>query len=187
MVVVTQTSVLMRLAFAIPLLLFLGVAVWVAVPLLRGDDPRLLPSTLIDRPAPDFALPPLPGREQGVSRADLGGEVVLVNFFASWCVPCLAEHPVLTRLAREQGVTVYGINYKDRPEDALAWLQRHGDPFGRIGVDAEGRTAIDWGVYGVPETFVVDREGRVRFRWPGPLTPQLVEETILPLVARLRD
>jgi len=172
--------------FAAPLLLFLGVALWIAVPLLRGDDPRVLPSALIDRPAPEFDLPPLPGRGEGFSRGDLGGAPVLVNVFASWCVPCLAEHPVLTRLAREQGVTVHGINYRDDPADALAWLARHGDIYDRIGADPEGRVAIDWGVYGVPETFVVDTEGRIRYRHPGPLTPDLVEREILPLLADLQ-
>ncbi len=183
----SRSSLAVRLAFALPLLAFIAVAVWVAVPLLRGDDPHRLPSTLIDRPAPDFALPPLPGRTDGFSRADLGGQVAVVNVFASWCVPCLAEHPVLTRLAREQGVTVFGINYRDRAEDALAWLERNGDPYARIGADTEGRAAIDWGVYGVPETFVIDRAGQVRYRWAGPLTPQLVTETLLPLINRLRE
>ena len=175
-----------RFIFLLPLLLFAGLAVWVAVPLLKGTDPSTVPSALIDRPAPDFALPPLPGRDDGLSRADLGGEVALVNFFASWCVPCLAEHPLLTRLAAEEGVPVYGITYKNEPADALGWLARHGDPYARIGHDADTRVAIDWGVYGVPETFVIDRAGRIRFRHAGPLTPELVDGTLLPLIRDLR-
>ncbi|NBC34510.1 MAG: DsbE family thiol:disulfide interchange protein [Alphaproteobacteria bacterium] len=174
-----------RLLALVPLLVFALVAGWMAVPLLDGSDPRVLPSALIDREAPDFALPPLPGRESGFARDDLGGRPVLVNVFASWCTPCLAEHPVLTRLAREEGVTVYGINYRDEPEDALTWLDRHGDLYTAIGADPEGRVAIDWGVYGVPETFVVDAAGRIRYRHAGPLTPQIVAEEILPLLRYL--
>jgi cytochrome c biogenesis protein CcmG/thiol:disulfide interchange protein DsbE len=174
-----------RLLFALPLIIFAALAAWIAVPLVRGDDPHALPSTLIDQPAPEFALPPLPGRQAGFSSADLGGRPVLVNVFASWCTPCLAEHPLLTRLAREDGVTIYGINYKNDPEQAVAWLERHGDIYERIGVDRDGRVALDWGVYGVPETFVVDAQGHIRFRHPGALTPDLVEETILPLLADL--
>ncbi len=174
-----------RIVFLLPLIAFAGLAIWVAVPLVRGEDPSVLPSALIDQPAPDFALPALPGRDDGLASADLGGEVTLVNFFASWCVPCLAEHPLLTRLAREDGIRVLGIAYKDEPTDTMAWLTQHGDPYGRIGVDLDGRAAIDWGVYGVPETFLVDADGRIRFRHPGPLTPDLVDETLLPLLQEL--
>ena len=174
-----------RLAFALPLLLFAAVAVWMAVPLIRGDDPSILPSALIDRPAPEFDLPALPGVAGGVARADLAGSVRLVNFFASWCVPCLAEHPLLTRMAREDGIPVFGVNYKDATGDATAWLARHGNPYERVGADGDGRVAIDWGVYGVPETFVVDREGHIRFRHAGPLTPEIVRDQLLPLIAEL--
>ena len=174
-----------RLAFALPLLLFAAVAVWMAVPLIRGDDPSILPSALIDRPAPNFDLPALPGVAGGVAHADLAGSVRLVNFFASWCVPCLAEHPLLTRMAREDGIPVFGVNYKDATADATAWLARHGNPYERVGADGDGRVAIDWGVYGVPETFVVDREGHIRFRHAGPLTPEIVRDQLMPLIAEL--
>ena len=174
-----------RVAFLIPLLAFAGLAVWMAVPLIRGDDPSVLPSALIDQPAPALALPALPDRDDGLASADLAGEVTLINFFASWCVPCLAEHPLLTRLAREDGIRVLGIAYKDEPADTLGWLAQHGDPYRRIGVDLDGRAAIDWGVYGVPETFLVDADGRIRFRHPGPLTPDLVDDTLLPLLLEL--
>lgn len=174
-----------RLIFLLPLLVFAVIAVWVAVPLLTGGDPSDLPSALIDRPAPDFDLPPLPGDRPGLARADLTGQVALVNVFASWCVPCLAEHPILTRLAEEEGVPLFGINYKDAPADAVAWLSDHGNPYRRIGVDFEGRAGIDWGVYGVPETFVIDADGRIRFRHAGPITPTLANETLLPLIRRL--
>ena len=166
----------------LPLLVFAVVAAWMAVPLLRGTDPSVLPSALIDQPAPAFDLPPLPGRAAGFTSNDLGGQAVLVNVFASWCAPCLAEHPILTRLALEEGVTIFGINYRDEPEDAVTWLDRHGDFYTRIGTDPDGRAAIDWGVYGVPETFIVDAEGRIRFRHAGPLTPALVAEEVLPLL-----
>ena len=110
---------------------------------------------------------------------------MLVNVFASWCVPCRIEHPLVARLA-EQGVVVHGINYKDRPEAARAWLGELGDPFRHVGVDADGRTAIEWGVYGVPETFVIDRDGRIAYRHVGPLQPHDVEEKILPLLESLK-
>jgi cytochrome c biogenesis protein CcmG/thiol:disulfide interchange protein DsbE len=173
-----------RVLFILPVVLFAVVA-GAAFLRLQGGAPSELPSNLIDKPAPAFELPPLPGREGGLSRADLGGRPVLVNFFASWCAPCLAEHPLLTRLSEEEGIPIYGVNYKDPPEDALAWLERHGNPFRLIGADATGRTAIDWGVYGVPETFVIDGDGRIRYRHAGPLTPELVEGTLLPLLRGL--
>jgi len=172
--------------YALPGLAFAALIVWVAIPLVRGDDPSDLPSALIDQAAPATDLPGLPGRGPGFTTADLGGEVMLVNVFASWCVPCLAEHPVLTRLAAEEGLTIHAINYRDAPDDALAWLGRHGDPFARIGSDPEGRAGIDWGITGVPETFVIDAAGRVRFRFAGPVMPEIAAERILPLVEALR-
>jgi cytochrome c biogenesis protein CcmG/thiol:disulfide interchange protein DsbE len=171
--------------FLVPLALFLLVGVFLAIGLTR--DPSTLPSALVGKPAPEFALPPLPGRdgEGGLSRADLGGEPMLVNVFASWCVPCRIEHPMLNRLA-EQGVTIHAINYKDRPEDAKAWLAELGDPFRRVGSDRDGRVAIEWGVYGVPETFVIDKDGRIAYRHVGPLQARDLERTILPLIEKLK-
>lgn len=173
-----------RLIFILPLLLFAGVAV--AFYLGFNHDPREIPSVLIDKPVPEFALPPLPGRDHGLATADLKGEVQLVNVFASWCVPCRLEHPVITRLAKELGVPVRALNHKDKAEDALAWLKRNGDPYTSIGVDADGRVSIDWGVYGVPETFLVDRQGRIRYKHVGPLTAEVVERDLLPLIRELR-
>ena len=149
-----------------------------------GIDPTVLPSPLIDQPAPRFALPPLPGEAQGFSSADLAGHVSLVNTFASWCTPCRAEHPILNALAHTKRVPIYGIDYKDKVDAAVAWIAELGNPYARIGVD-DGRVGIDWGVYGVPETFIVDRDGRIRYKHVGPLTQEDVERTILPLVARL--
>lgn len=149
----------------------------------EGRQASDLPSALIDKPAPDFALPPIAGKGKGFSRADLGGGVSLVNVWASWCLPCRAEQPVLMRLAR-QGVTIWGINYKDTPEAAQRFLDELGDPFKAVGADRTGRTAIDWGVYGYPETFVVDAGGVIRYRHVGPIQPHDLKEKILPLLAR---
>jgi cytochrome c biogenesis protein CcmG/thiol:disulfide interchange protein DsbE len=149
-----------------------------------GIDSNVLPSPLIDQPAPQFDLPPLPGAEHRFSSADLAGHVSLVNTFASWCAPCREEHPVLNALAQTKRVPIYGINYKDKEDAALAWLAELGNPYTGIGAD-DGRVGIDWGVYGVPETFVVDRGGRIRYKHVGPLTRADVERIILPLVAQL--
>ncbi len=179
-----------RLLFLLPLLLLAALAVGVGTKLLSGSDPQALPSALIDKPLPSFDLAALPGRPghngpDGLANADFGSQPMLLNVFASWCVPCLAEHPVITKLGREDGIPVLAINYKDKPADALAWLKRNGDPYRRIGADVEGRTAIDLGVYGVPETFVIDKAGRIRYRHPGPLTPDIVDREIRPLLAEL--
>lgn len=149
-------------------------------------DSTVLPSPLIDKPAPDFTLPPLAQGQPGFSSTDLAGHVSLVNTFASWCAPCREEHPVLNALARTKRVAIYGIDYKDKHEAALAWIAELGDPYTRIGAD-DGRVGIEWGVYGVPETFVVDRAGRIRYKHVGPLTEADVATTILPLVARLEQ
>jgi cytochrome c biogenesis protein CcmG/thiol:disulfide interchange protein DsbE len=152
-----------------------------------GDyDPKGVPSALLGKPPPDFTLPALEGADRpALSAADLRapGRPVLVNFFASWCLPCVAEHPMLVRLNR-MGVPLFGVAYKDKPADALAFLQRHGNPFQRIGVDLPGRVAIDWGLYGVPETYLIDRQGLIRWRWAGPLTPEILTRDLEPLLKR---
>ena len=175
---------LRRLLYLLPVLVFIGVGIGLALGLTR--DPSVLPSALLDKPVPDFDLPPLEGRAgEGLGSQDLqAGGPVLVNVFASWCVPCRAEHPLLMALA-ERGVTIYGINYKDPPEQARAWLAELGDPFAKIGADRDGRVGIEWGVYGVPETFVIDGEGRIRHRFVGPLQPRDVDQTLLPLLVEL--
>lgn len=173
-----------RLIFLLPLAVFLALVAWFAVGLTR--DPSKLPSALIDRPAPDFALPALLEGGQGLATADLrGGGVKLVNVFASWCAPCRVEHPTLMELSRKPGVTLHAIAYKDKPEDSRKFLEILGNPFTRVGVDRDGRTAIDWGVYGVPETYVVDDAGRIRYRHVGPLMPQDMEK-ILTMVRELK-
>jgi cytochrome c biogenesis protein CcmG/thiol:disulfide interchange protein DsbE len=170
-----------RLLYLIPVVVFAAVGIGLAVGLTR--DPGTLPSALVDRPVPQFELPALEGAD-GLSDADLKGRVSLVNVFASWCVPCRVEHPVLMRLA-EQGVPIFGINYKDPPDQAKAWLAELGDPFAKIGADRNGRVGIEWGVYGVPETFVIDAEGRIRHRHVGPIQARDLEQTLLPILAEL--
>ena len=169
-----------KLLFLLPVALFAVLVTAFAIGL--RHDPHLLPSALIDRPAPDFALPGLYESAKGLTRNDLDGRVTLVNFFASWCAPCREEHAELMALGRLPGVTLDGIAYKDKPEDTSLFLKRLGDPFGHIGVDRNGTTAIDFGVYGVPETYVVDATGHIRYRHVGPLTAEDVKSEILPLV-----
>ncbi|MCF1506006.1 DsbE family thiol:disulfide interchange protein [Afifella sp. H1R] len=173
-----------RLVLFMPLAAFMAltaVFVWGL-----GRDPNQIPSQLIGKPVPEFTLPPVQGRMLGLSSADLKGEVSLVNVFASWCVACRDEHPLLMRLKENGIVPVHGINYKDRPQDAARWLGALGDPYTRTGADIDGRVAIDWGVYGVPETFVVDSDGTIVYKQIGPITKAALKETILPLVARLQ-
>ncbi len=171
-----------RFAVAIPLLVFVALVVMFAIGLTR--NPREVPSPLIGKPVPRFSLPPVQGRPLGFSDQDLKGQVSVVNVFASWCIPCRQEHPLIQRLARE--VPVYGLNYKDQPQDAARWLYELGDPYTRTGADLDGRVAIDWGVYGVPETFVIDREGRIAYKQIGPITPGILEEKLLPLIRQLQ-
>ncbi len=171
-----------RLLYAAPIAGFIGLSGVLGWGLTH--DPRKLPSTLIGRQAPRFSLPPVQGRSLGLSDADLRGEVSLVNFFASWCVACRAEHPLLMAMART--VTIHGINYRDAPADAAHWLDTLGDPYTRTGADRDGRVGIEWGLYGVPETYVVSADGRVMYKLAGPLTEQIRDATILPLIERLR-
>ena len=171
--------------YLLPIAVFAGIGVLLYAGLFR--DPRLVPSPLVGRPVPEFALGPVQGRELGLSSQDLRGEVSLVNVFASWCVACRDEHPLLLALERERVIPVHGLNYKDTPVDAAAWLDALGDPYTRIGADLDGRVGIDWGVYGVPETFVVDRDGRIAYKHVGPVTPRVLDEIVLPLVRALRE
>lgn len=174
-----------RILFVLPLLVFGIVAGYFFVQL--GEDPSIVPSALIDKPVPDFDTGPLLADKPGLATEDFRtGDVVLVNIWASWCIPCRAEHPLITRLAEDEGMTIYAINYKDKREDAIGWLQELGDPYSRIGFDESGRAGIEWGVYGVPETYVIDGEGRIRWKRVGPMTPQLVEDELKPLLAKLQ-
>lgn len=169
--------------YLIPLLLFLVLAGFLAVGLKL--KPREVPSPLIDKPAPAFSLGRLDQPDVKVSTADLKGEVWVLNVFASWCVPCLVEHPLVTEFAASGKARVVGLNYKDKTSDAQNWLRRHGDPYSLIVVDQDGRVGIDYGVYGVPETFVIDKAGIIRYKHIGPLTPEALRDKIIPLVAKL--
>jgi cytochrome c biogenesis protein CcmG, thiol:disulfide interchange protein DsbE len=173
-----------RALYLLPALAFLVVAGYFALALRSGRDPSLLPSALIDKPAPDFTLAGLGGKD-GLSRDALKGRVVVFNFFASWCVPCRAEAPLLMRLAQQEHVPLYGIDYKDKPADAEHYLEQFGNPYRRVGLDESGRTAINFGVYGVPETYLVDRSGHIRYRFVGPLTAEALDNDLLPRLKRL--
>jgi cytochrome c biogenesis protein CcmG/thiol:disulfide interchange protein DsbE len=149
-----------------------------------GRDPSLVPSPLIDKPVPAFSLPSLEGKGV-VTEADFTGRVSVFNVFASWCVPCRAEHPFLMEIARQGKAQVIGLNYKDKPGAAKAWLKELGNPYAKIGADRKGRVAIDWGVYGVPETFIIDKAGRIRYKHVGPIMAHHLSGTINPLIERL--
>jgi cytochrome c biogenesis protein CcmG/thiol:disulfide interchange protein DsbE len=181
---------LRRLLFLLPILLFAGLAAYFLLRLGDDRDPSEIPSVMIDRPVPEFALPGMADGAPGLARADIiragtGGKVTIVNFFASWCLPCRAEHPLLSELAKHPGVVLYGILYKDEPAAAADWLKALGDPYGNIGVDAKGRTGIDFGISGVPESFIVDRAGHIRYRQWGPLDQPTIDKKIMPLLDEL--
>ena len=175
----------MRLKFYLPLGLFLALVIAFSIGLTL--NPREIPSALIGKPVPDFDMPPLPGYEEGLSTADFtGGEVAIVNVFASWCRPCREEHPVFMEFARTNDIPIYGINYRDDPENALAWLRALGDPYTKIGADLDGRQSIEWGIYGVPETFVVDGAGTIIFKHVAQVTPKLLRRKLVTLIEQAR-
>lgn len=178
-----------RILVALPILVVLvlgGFLVWGLNP---ERDPNAIPSVLISKPVPAFDLGPIAGVEvPGLESGDLaGGGPVLVNVFASWCVPCRAEHKVLTRLAAEEGFPLYGINYKDKPEDARAWLAELGNPYQRIGSDESGRAGLEWGISGVPESFLVDATGTVVWRYVGPIATEQAQDDLRAALAEARE
>lgn len=174
--------------FLIPLALFLALAGFLAIGLKR--DPHEIPSPLVGRQAPLFDLPRLPGgADAGAGRfspAEMRGKVWLLNVWASWCVSCRVEHPVLMDLARSGAVPLVGLDYKDGLGPGRQWLNQHGDPYLLSAVDADGRVGLDYGVYGVPETYLIDRDGIIRFKQIGPVTPEVLQAKILPLVRELQ-
>jgi cytochrome c biogenesis protein CcmG/thiol:disulfide interchange protein DsbE len=174
-----------RLAYLVPLAAFTGLAIVLAWGMSR--DPGAIPSALIGKAVPQFSLPPVKERTLGLSNSNLSGEVSLVNIFASWCVACREEHPVFMQMKGDGIVPIHGLNYKDQPDNAARWLNTMGDPYTRTGADINGRVAIDWGVYGVPETFVITKDGRIAYKHIGAVTPKVLEETLLPLIRRLRQ
>ena len=176
-----------RLLYLLPVLIFVVISGYFVWGLVWAPDPRTVPSAMIDKPVPEFDLPPLEGTGlPGLATADLKtGEVTLVNIFASWCIPCRVEHPLLMELAKDPAIRLMGIDYRDRPEDAVQWLAALGNPYRRIGVDTNGRNAIEWGSAGVPETFIIDRTGKIRYQHIGPIHPHELKGTILPLIEAL--
>jgi cytochrome c biogenesis protein CcmG/thiol:disulfide interchange protein DsbE len=170
--------------FLIPLAIFAALVGFLFAGL--GLNPREVPSPLIGKPAPAFRLPQLHAPDRQFTRDDMLGQVWLLNIWASWCVSCRDEHPLLEALAKSKVVPIVGLNYKDKPDDAKAWLSRYGDPYALSVTDADGRIGIDWGVYGVPETFVIDKAGVIRRKHIGPVTRDSLEKKILPLVRELQ-
>ncbi len=179
------------LAQALPLLIFFGISAFLGWRLYLGRDPSLVPSALIGKNAPAINLPAVPGTGRpGLSDADLRkGGVTVVNYFASWCAPCRVEHPILRELAendalKAMGVRLVGVNYKDDPSNAARFLSEEGDPYAAIGMDANGRVGIDWGLTGVPETFIVRGDGKIAYKFIGPLTEESLNATLLPQISK---
>lgn len=176
----------------LPLVVFSALAGLFLFQLMLGGDPQEIPSALIDKPAPAFDLAPVEGLVNagapvaGFSTQDLLDKVSVVNVFASWCVPCRQEHPLLEDLAKVGGIQLLGINYKDKPENARRFLGSLGNPYDRVGADSNGRTAIEWGVYGVPETFIVDGSGTIRYKFIGPLDPESYRNVFLPQLEKIK-
>jgi cytochrome c biogenesis protein CcmG, thiol:disulfide interchange protein DsbE len=177
---------LTRIALLIlPLVALVGLIAVFAINIDR--NPSYVQSVLIDNPAPEFSLAPVEGIDvPGLDTASLKGDVTVVNVFASWCIPCRDEHPLLVALKEQTGARLVGINQKDAPENARAFLAELGNPYDAIGADTNGRASIDWGVYGVPETFVVDAQGIVRFKHIGPISPQSLQNEVIPAIERAR-
>ncbi len=172
-----------RLVFLLPLAVFVALAAVFLIRLETGGNREAIPSALVGKPVPAFDLPPLEGVAlPGLKGADLKGTVTLVNVFSSWCGPCRIEHPQLMELAKDSRIRLVGINYKDVPANAVRFLDELGNPYAAIGVDQSGRAAIDWGVYGVPETFIVDADGIIRYKHIGPIDAAGLEATILPAI-----
>ena len=169
--------------FLLPLVVFIVLVIFLGIGL--NLKPREVPSPLIDKPAPVFRVPQLHEENKTIAPEDMRGKVWLLNVWASWCVTCREEHPLLVEFARQNMVPIYGLNYKDKREDALAWLAERGNPYVVTAYDREGNVGIDWGVYGVPETFVVDKLGIIRYKQIGPVTPEALRDKIIPLVKEL--
>jgi len=172
------------LKYLIPLFLFIVMAVFLGMGL--NLNPRDIPSPFIDKPAPDFTLPILSEADKSLSKSDMVGKVWLLNVWASWCGSCRLEHPIFNQLAQKNIVNIVGLNYKDNPFDAKQWLAQRGNPYQVSLMDLEGRTGIDYGVYGVPETFVIDKKGIVRYKHTGPVSIQDVQQILLPLIEKLK-
>lgn len=171
--------------FLLPLGIFIVLVIFLGVGLTL--KPREVPSPLIDKMAPAFRIPQLHEGSKTISPEDMRGKVWLLNVWASWCVSCREEHPLLVEFARQNMAPIYGLNYKDKRENALAWLADGGDPYVVSAHDLDGKVGIDWGVYGVPETFVMDKQGIIRYKQIGPVTPEALRDKIIPLIKELNS
>lgn len=175
----------MKLRALIPLIAFLVLVIFLAIGLTR--DPKKIPSPLIGKPAPEFVLPAVLQPTQKVSHTDFLGKVAIFNVWASWCVACREEHPLMVAFAKSHHTPVYGLNYKDQRSDAIRWLQAFGNPYVNSAYDVTGTVGIDWGVYGVPETFLIDKKGIIRYKQIGPVTEDIINNEILPLIQTLEQ
>lgn len=179
-----------RFMAALPLIIFLALAGVFSYQLLSGKDASQLPSVLIGKDAPETILPPLEGllvngrQLPGWNSEELKGEVTLINIWASWCVPCRQEHPYLVELGKDERFRIFGFNYKDKPENALSFLRELGNSYQAVGIDPSGRAFINWGAYGVPETFVIDADGKIVYKHVGPLTPQSIQKDLMPVIEK---
>ncbi|MGK0170462.1 MAG: cytochrome c biogenesis protein CcmG/thiol:disulfide interchange protein DsbE [Gammaproteobacteria bacterium] len=171
--------------FLVPAGVFAALVAFLYLGLERGD-PSVVPSPLVGKPAPEFSLARVRNAQETLTKSDLLGKVSLINVWASWCVSCRAEHPILLRVAAEKLVPIYGLNYKDAPNDAVRWLDRLGDPYTASGSDIDGRVGLDLGVYGVPETFLIDKAGNIAYKHIGPVSPQAWENELLPRIKALQ-
>jgi cytochrome c biogenesis protein CcmG/thiol:disulfide interchange protein DsbE len=175
----------MKLRALIPLLTFIVLVILLAIGLTR--DPKKIPSPLIGKAAPQFELPAVLQPQQKVSSEDFLGKVALFNVWASWCVACRQEHPLLVEFAKQHKTPIYGLNYKDQRSDAIRWLEAFGNPYISSAFDLSGTVGIDWGVYGVPETFLIDKKGIIRFKQIGPVTDDVITNELLPLIRKLEQ
>ena len=171
------------LKFIVPLVVFLALAAFLAVGLTR--DPREIPSPFIGKAAPGFKLEQLADEKLAFTPDEMKGKVWLLNVWASWCVACRVEHPLLVQMSKQKTVPIVGLNYKDKRDEGLQWLRKHGDPYSLSAYDVDGKVGIDYGVYGVPETFVIDKLGVIRYKQIGPITPEALEKTLMPLIREL--
>ncbi len=171
----------------IPLILFAVLVVFFVVPMLKGKDPAILESVMLGKQVPEFSLPAVVKGKKGFSSKDLRATPAIVNVFSSWCMECRLEQGTLEAIGQIENIPIYGIDYKDTPEKLAPWLKEHGDPYTAIGTDTDGHVAIDWGVYGVPETFVIDAKGIIRYKYVGAVTDEVYRAIFRPLLAELRQ
>lgn len=172
---------------ALPLLIFfilLGFFGYRLLLINEGDAPNMIPSVMVGKPAPEFSLPPLFADGKAFKTADLKGKVTLINFFASWCIPCREEHQYLSGL-KNSGAVLVGFNYKNEPADAKEWIGKFGNPYNELVMDIDGAAGINFGVYGVPESYLIDKQGIIRFKQTGPITPEIIEKQLLPMIKEL--